>query len=71
MKAIIEFNLPEDQSELNVAMGAQQLYSFVHDIDQRLRSILKHGGGPETVQALAEEIREQIHEDVGHILFKE
>lgn len=43
MKAILEFNLPEDASEHFRAVNAGAAWSALYDIDNRLRSILKYG----------------------------
>ncbi|MBM3453522.1 MAG: hypothetical protein FJX80_00060 [Bacteroidetes bacterium] len=43
MKATLEFNLPEDNSEHLRAVNAGAAWSALHDIDTRLRSILKYG----------------------------
>jgi hypothetical protein len=43
MKATLEFNLPEDNSEHLRAVNAGAAWSALYDIDTRLRSILKYG----------------------------
>ena len=63
MKAILEFNLPEEEYEHKRAVLAMEAFSVLHDIDQHLRSIVKHGEGAyESPEALAKHIREQIWE---------
>jgi hypothetical protein len=42
MKAVIEFNLPEDKEDFNLATRAIEWYSTVWDLDQYLRSRLKY-----------------------------
>jgi hypothetical protein len=42
MKAILEFNLPEDNSEFNLASRAMRWYSAFYELDQHLRSRLKY-----------------------------
>jgi hypothetical protein len=42
MKAILEFNLPEDRSEHLRAVNAGAAWSALHDINNRLRSVLKY-----------------------------
>lgn len=47
MKAILEFNLPEDNSEFQLAVNAVNWYAVLWDIDKELRSQIKHA--PDTM----------------------
>jgi len=63
MKAILEFNLPEDRHEHQRAIHSMEAFSVMHDIDQHLRSVVKHGEGKyESVEDLAINIRNQLAE---------
>ena len=42
MKAILEFNLPEDQEQYDIANNASRMYLALWDIKQLLRSKLKY-----------------------------
>ena len=42
MKAILEFNLPEDQEEYDMINNASKMYLSLWDIKQMLRSKLKY-----------------------------
>ena len=42
MKAIIEFNLPDDRDEYEMANNASKMYLALWDIKQMLRSKLKY-----------------------------
>ena len=42
MKAILEFNLPEDQHEYNLVNKAVDMCVVLHEFDQYLRGILKY-----------------------------
>ena len=42
MKAIIEFELPEDQEEYQMANNASKMYTALWDIKQLFRSTLKY-----------------------------
>lgn len=44
MKTILEFNLPEEKREAELAMHAGDLYSTLNQVDHVLRSYLKHDG---------------------------
>lgn len=43
MKATLEFNLPEENSEHIVAINGSKYYSALFDIKQEICSKLKHG----------------------------
>ena len=58
MKAILEFNLPEDNSEHMRAIHCNQAWMSLYEIDSWCRNILKHGGSQyKTVEELAQAIR--------------
>ena len=59
-KATLQFNLPDEQSDFNAAIHGREALSILWDIDQRCRSLLKHGEPTEEQAKLAEEIREMI-----------
>ena len=62
MKAILEFNLPEDYEEFNVTSKAMEWSLLAGDIDQMIRSLLKyHPEEYETGEKALEHIREEIH----------
>jgi hypothetical protein len=42
MKAILEFNIPEDQIEFDEANNAGKYYSILWDLDQFLRNKVKY-----------------------------
>ena len=42
MKAILEFELPEDQQEYEMTVDATKMYSALWDIKQLIRSKLKY-----------------------------
>jgi hypothetical protein len=63
MKATLTFNLPEERYEHARAIHAMEAFSVMHDIDQHLRSVVKHGEGRyESVEDLAINIRNQLAE---------
>lgn len=58
--ATLRYKLPEEQAEYDAARLGSEAMQVLWQIDQRLRSLLKHGE-PTTEQAeLAEEIRAMI-----------
>ena len=42
-KHVIEFNLPEDQDDLMLALTAGKMFGALWDFDQKLRAIVKYG----------------------------
>jgi len=61
MKAILEFNLPEDEEQFNTASKGMDWALVVWDIDQHLRKKLKYGVPIPSVHLL-EELRETLNE---------
>ena len=57
MKATIEFDLPQEQHEYQIAVAAPELYSALCDIDSYLRNEIKHGNSSDEVKKFAETIR--------------
>jgi hypothetical protein len=45
MKAVLEFNLPEERIEHVRAVRAGDAWATLHELDQHLRSIIKYGDG--------------------------
>jgi hypothetical protein len=60
MKATLSFNLPDEQGEFDAARLGHKALTALWDIDQRCRSLLKHGDPSEETARLAEEIRGMI-----------
>lgn len=57
MKAILEFNLPEDKEDFDFATNAVNYYSALCEFDQWLRSEYKYNGNEAMV-----EVREKLNE---------
>ena len=63
MKAILEFDLPDDKEQFDVASKAMDWAILAWDIDQSVRSLLKyHPEKYETGQQALEHIREQLRD---------
>ena len=56
----IRYSLPDEQSEYDAARLGSAACRTLWDIDQRLRSLLKHGDPSEETARLAKEIRAMI-----------
>jgi hypothetical protein len=64
MKAILEFNLPEDDHEFRMATTGANMHSVLWEYDQWLRSNIKYA--PDTMSDeehnTYEKCRQQLHE---------
>ncbi len=60
MKAILEFNLPADEEQFNVASKAMEWALLAWDPDQMLRKLVKYHPEEYDHKAL-DHIREEIH----------
>ena len=58
----IRYTLPEEQGDYDAARLGRQMVSTIWEIDQRCRSLLKHGEPSEETAALAEEIRAMLRD---------
>jgi hypothetical protein len=58
--ATLRFTLPDEQGEYDAARLGSQALATLWDIDQRCRSLLKHGEPSDGERRLAEEIRGMI-----------
>lgn len=58
--ATLKFVLPEEEAEFNAANQGRLAKIALWDIDQKLRSLLKHGEPTPAQAVLAEEIRGMI-----------
>lgn len=54
MKAILEFDLPEEQAEFTLAAWAGDLAACLQDVDNKLRNQLKHGHHEDAERVMAE-----------------
>lgn len=56
----IRYRLPDEQSDYDAARLGRDMAATLWDIDQRCRSLLKHGEPAQAERELAEEIRQMI-----------
>lgn len=42
MKAILEFNLPDDQTEFDLAISGNKFWNVLYELDQELRTKTKY-----------------------------
>ena len=60
--ATLRFALPEEQADFDAARLGRQMAATIWEIDQRCRSLLKHGEPSGETGRLAEEIRQLIRD---------
>lgn len=56
MKAILEFNLPEDNQDFDMATKASKMYCTLWELDQWLRGEIKYNGKE------LDEVRDKLRE---------
>ena len=59
----IRYTLPDEQADFDAARLGRAMASALWDIDQRCRSVLKHGDPSEETERLAEELRQMIRDE--------
>ncbi len=64
MKAILEFNLPEDNQDFNMAVNAMKFWSVLYELDQNLRAKTKYAPDdlPQDKYDAYQEVRELLHQ---------
>jgi D-ribose pyranose/furanose isomerase RbsD len=64
MKAILEFNLPDDQTEFTLTTNASNFWSVLWELDQDLRAKTKYASDdlPEDKYDAYQEVRDKLHE---------
>lgn len=68
MKATLEFNLPDDESQLELARRAPALLAAVRAIDEHLKWSVK-SGAPDAVRSVRDRLHEiLVDEGVDHLL---
>ena len=67
MKAILEFDLPEDKQDFTLATNGINFWHVLYDLDQSLRSKTKYAPDdmPEEVYETISKTREKLHQILG------
>jgi len=65
MKATLEYNLPDDQHEFDLAVQSSNMYSALWDISQELRTLWKYEELSEEEWKMVEKIRDKFYEVLG------
>jgi hypothetical protein len=61
MKATLEFTLPEDQNDYEVAIQAQRVQAFLYDFSQQLRSWYKYHHDFKDADDALSQIRDEFY----------
>jgi hypothetical protein len=64
MKATLEFNLPEDQREFDIANQSKDMLCIIGNLEDTLRSYLKYGHEFKTPEEALQAIRTRLHEEI-------
>lgn len=60
MRATLTFTLPDEQGDFDAALAGRKALLALCEIDQRLRSLLKHGEPSMAEAELAKDVRAMI-----------
>jgi hypothetical protein len=60
MKAQLTFKLPEEQEEFNDAVNGNAFKAVIWELDQYMRSQIKHNHLPDLVEMKIVEIRDEL-----------
>jgi hypothetical protein len=64
MKAILEFNLPEDQRKFEIANQAVDMVCALGHLEDKLRSYIKYGHEFKSANEALEAVRAFLHEQI-------
>jgi len=62
MRAILEFQLPEEEEEFRLASYAGAIFQALHDVDLALRNRVKYGDLPDRARNELQSIRDVLRE---------
>ena len=66
MKAILEFNLPEDQNEFEYATKGSEMFLILWNVKQEYRKLMKYNDLTEVEYKLIEDLNNKLFEDLQH-----
>ena len=64
MKATLEFNLPEDQKQFEIANQSADMYAVICHLAERLRSYRKHGNDFENANEALDAIHTILYDEL-------
>jgi truncated hemoglobin YjbI len=68
MRATLEFNLPEDEEGLTIALEAGSVKAVLFAFEQALRSIRKYEEHADEVQQMVQRISDLFYDSLGEFL---
>lgn len=60
----IRFSLPDEQADFDAALAGRKALMALHEIERRMRSLLKHGEPSMAEAELAKDVRAMIPADL-------
>jgi hypothetical protein len=60
-KTILEFNVPEENEELEAAQNGAKYKSVLQDLRNHLRGLIKHGELEGSVREALQSVRNELH----------
>jgi len=66
MKAILEFNLPEDQNEFEYATKGSEMFLILWGVKQEYRKLMKYQDLTENEYKIIEALNDSLHDDLQH-----
>ena len=64
MRAILEFNLPEDQKQFEMANQSADMYAVICHLEERLRNYRKHGNPFENASEALDAIHTILYDEL-------
>ncbi len=62
MEGILKFNLPDDNTEFNLAVNAFKYWNVIYEFDQQLRNKLKYDNISDEEYEIYDKMRESLHD---------
>ena len=63
-KITIEFNIPEEQEQANITLGASGMHSVIWNFKQELRNKIKYGNYSDKEYELLEKLSEEFYQEL-------
>jgi hypothetical protein len=63
-KAILKFDLPDEQAEFTVATQANDMRTVLWGLDEYLRQQIKYCDHPPAIDAVYQAVRDKLHEEL-------
>lgn len=64
MRASLNFNLPDDETDFQAALAGKRALTALRSIDAHCRSVVKHGEPSDDARSLAMEVRRMMPHEI-------